>query len=95
MMDEETTVMVPVEELVAEGSVSDVAVMMMSELDVAEARMLLSVLVKSTDVALAMMLDSTDTTDDKTSVAEAEDRVESTLDSTEKMDDKIDVTSVG
>jgi len=95
MIDEETTIIVPVEELVADGSVSDVAVMMISELDVAEGRMLPSVLVESTDVALAMMLDSTEATDDKTSVAEAEDNVESTLGSTERMDDRIDVTAVG
>jgi len=95
IMDEETTVIVPVEEPVAVALGSDVAVMVVSELDVAEGKMVISVLVESAEVALAMMLDSTEATDEMTSVAEAEDRVESTLDSTESIDDKIDVTSVG
>lgn len=95
IIDEETTTTVPVEELVAIGTVSDVAVMIASGLEVAEGRMLLSGFVKSAEVALAMMLDSTEAIDETTSVTEAEDKVESTLDSTESIDDKIDVTSVG
>ena len=94
-MDEETTMTVPVEELVAVGNGSDVAVIIGAELEVADGKTFVFVVVDTADVTLSMMLDSTDTTDETTSVAEAEDKMGSTLDSTESIDDRTDVMSVG
>lgn len=93
-IEDETTMTVPVEELVVVGRDADPDVVVV-ELDDAEIETLLSVAESSPEVAEAIALDTSEATDDaRAFVAVADVRVERMLDSTEATDDKTEVTSV-